>query len=95
MKKLLVIENLQKSYRQRNILKGVDLKVGKGEILGFVGGNGAGKTTTLNCITGLVEQDDGTIIINNVPKSQSLDYKRQFYFIPDTIQVFPNITAYD
>ena len=95
MKKLLVIENLQKSYGQRNILKGVDLKVGKGEILGFVGGNGAGKTTTLNCITGLVEQDDGTIIINNVPKSQSLDYKRQFYFIPDTIQVFPNITAYD
>jgi len=92
---LLLIENLQKSYGQHEVLKGVALKVEKGEILGFVGGNGAGKTTTLNCITGLVEQDCGKVMINNVLKSQSLAYKKQFYFIPDTIHVFPNIAAYD
>lgn len=92
---MLLIEDLQKSYGQHEVLKGVALKVEKGEILGFVGGNGAGKTTTLNCITGLVEQDCGKVMINTVPKSQSLAYKKQFYFIPDTIHVFPNIAAYD
>ncbi len=50
VKKLLSIQNLQKSYGQHEVLMGVDLKIEKGEILGFVGGNGAGKTTTLNCL---------------------------------------------
>lgn len=95
MKNLLSIQNLQKSYGQQEVLKGVELKIERGEILAFVGGNGAGKTTTLNCIAGLVEQNCGKIIINNVSKSQSLEYKKQFYFIPDTIHVFPNIAAYD
>ncbi|MFJ7731223.1 ABC transporter ATP-binding protein [Lysinibacillus sp. NPDC097231] len=92
---MLTINNLQKSFGQHEVLKGVELKIEKGEILGFVGGNGAGKTTTLNCITGLIEEDCGKVMINNVPKSQSIEYKRQFYFIPDTIHVFPNIAAYD
>jgi len=95
VKRLLTINNLQKSFGQHEVLKGVELKIEKGEILGFVGGNGAGKTTTLNCITGLIEEDCGKVMINNVPKSQSIEYKRQFYFIPDTIHVFPNIAAYD
>ncbi|ODV55495.1 ABC transporter ATP-binding protein [Lysinibacillus fusiformis] len=92
---MLKVENLHIAYGSHEVLKGVELKVEKGEIVGFVGGNGAGKTTTLNCIIGLVEQDNGKVTINNVPKSLSQNYKKQFYFIPDTIHMFSNITAYD
>ncbi|KQL35451.1 MULTISPECIES: ABC transporter ATP-binding protein [Bacillaceae] len=92
---MLTIRNLKKKYGQQEVLKGVELQVGKGEVLGFVGANGAGKTTTLHCITGLEEQDDGEVVINNVPKSHEITYKKQFYFIPDTIHVFKNISAYD
>lgn len=92
---MLTILNLTKKFGKQEVLKGVDLQVKKGEILGFVGANGAGKTTTLHCITGLEEQDGGNIVINNIPKTHETIFKKQFYFIPDTIHVFKNISAYD
>ncbi|WP_153733326.1 ABC transporter ATP-binding protein [Sporosarcina obsidiansis] len=92
---MLTIRNLRKSFGAHTILSGVDLQVEKGEILGFVGANGAGKTTTIHCITGILEQDDGTISINGVSQSDSLLYKKQFYYIPDTIHVFQNVSGYD
>ena len=92
---MLTINNLRKSFGANTILHGVDLQVEKGEILGFVGANGAGKTTTINCITGILEQDGGHVSINGVSQSDSLQYKKQFYYIPDTIQVFQNVSGYD
>ncbi|WP_193767067.1 ABC transporter ATP-binding protein [Lysinibacillus parviboronicapiens] len=92
---MLTIRNLKKKYGQHEVLKGVELQLQQGEVLGFVGANGAGKTTTLHCITGLERYDDGAIVINDIPKSHDVKYKKQFYFIPDTIQVFNNISAYD
>ncbi|MGN4125894.1 ABC transporter ATP-binding protein [Lysinibacillus sphaericus] len=92
---MLTIRNVKKKYGQHEVLKGVELQLQQGEVLGFVGANGAGKTTTLHCITGLEEQDYGEIAINAIPKSHDITYKKQFYFIPDTIQVFNNISAYD
>lgn len=93
--KMLKITNLKKGYGSKQILNGVELHVKKGEILGFVGSNGAGKTTTLNSITGILEPDEGTITINGIIKSGSTKYKKQFFFIPDTIHVFKNISGFD
>jgi len=92
---LLIITNLKKEYSGKQILNGVELHIKKGEILGFVGSNGAGKTTTLNSITGIIEHDEGTITINGASKLELLHYKKQFFFIPDTINVFKNISGYD
>ncbi|MFJ7667189.1 ABC transporter ATP-binding protein [Lysinibacillus sp. NPDC097195] len=92
---MLKITNLQKGYGSKQILNGLELHIKKGEILGFVGSNGAGKTTTLNCITGILEPDEGTITINGVSKLEVLNYKKQFFFIPDTINIFKNISGYD
>lgn len=92
---MLIITNLKKGYSGKQILNGVELHIKKGEILGFVGSNGAGKTTTLNSITGIIEHDEGTITINGASKLELLHYKKQFFFIPDTINVFKNISGYD
>lgn len=92
---MLIITNLKKEYSGKHILNGVELHIKKGEILGFVGSNGAGKTTTLNSITGIIEHDEGTITINGASKVELLHYKKQFFFIPDTINVFKNISGYD
>jgi ABC-2 type transport system ATP-binding protein len=92
---LLKITNLKKGFGSKQILNGVELHVKEGEILGFVGSNGAGKTTTLNSITGILEPDEGTISINGIGKTELTKYKRQFFFIPDTINVFKNISGYD
>jgi ABC-2 type transport system ATP-binding protein len=92
---LLRISELEKSYPNKKVLNGVNLHIDKGEILGFVGGNGAGKTTTLNIITDFLDCDKGTVRINGLTKESGLAYKKQFFYIPDTIHVFNHVRGYD
>lgn len=61
---ILKCENLHKSFRKKEILKGVSLEVSSGDILGFIGPNGAGKTTTIKLILGLQRIGSGLVSIN-------------------------------
>lgn len=92
---MLNILGLEKSYPNKKVLNGVNLQIQKGEILGFVGGNGAGKTTTLNIITDILACDKGMVNINGLTKEDGLEYKKQFFYIPDTIHLFRNVAGYD
>ncbi len=49
------IKDLYMSYGEKEVLKGIDLEVHKGEIIGYIGANGAGKSTTIKIILGIVE----------------------------------------
>jgi ABC-2 type transport system ATP-binding protein len=61
------ITNLKKVYKkngknpEKEVLKGLNLEIKKGEFIGILGSNGAGKTTTINCITGITEQSSGEV----------------------------------
>ncbi len=55
---------LKKNYGEKEVLKGIDLTVNKGDIFGLLGGNGVGKTTMLECIEGLRTYEDGKIILH-------------------------------
>ncbi|MBK5444823.1 MULTISPECIES: ABC transporter ATP-binding protein [Peribacillus] len=92
---MLSITDLEKSYSTKKILNGVNLQIKKGEILGFIGANGAGKTTTLNIITGILDYENGMVEINGLTKEDGIEYKKQFFFIPDTINVFKNVSGLD
>lgn len=61
---ILKCDNLHKSFRKKEILKGVSLEVSGGDILGFIGPNGAGKTTTIKLILGLQKIGSGSVTIN-------------------------------
>ena len=61
----LEARNLAKAYGKRPIVKDVSMSVKQGEIVGLLGPNGAGKTTCFYMIIGLVNQDNGTITIDN------------------------------
>ncbi|MBU0654958.1 MAG: LPS export ABC transporter ATP-binding protein [Gammaproteobacteria bacterium] len=61
----LAARNLQKSYKKRQILKGVDLHVNNAEVVGLLGPNGAGKTTCFYMIVGLVGADSGQVLLND------------------------------
>ena len=63
-KVILRCENLKKNFGQREILKGVSLKLMEGDILGFIGPNGAGKTTTIKLMSGLQSITSGKVFIN-------------------------------
>ena len=60
----LKAENLKKSYKDRMVVKGVNLHINSGEIVGLLGPNGAGKTTTLKSMLNFVHPDCGTVEIN-------------------------------
>jgi lipoprotein-releasing system ATP-binding protein len=62
--------NIQKSYGNLRVLKGVDLKIEKGEIVTVVGKSGAGKSTLLHILGTLDKPDSGQILINNEEVSQ-------------------------
>lgn len=69
---ILKCDNLHKSFRKKEILKGVSLNVSSGDILGFIGPNGAGKTTTIKLILGLQKIGSGSVTING------FDIKKNF-----------------
>src|SRR3990167_704071 len=62
---LLEIKGLSKSYDGRQVVKGVDISVKRGEIVGLLGPNGAGKTTTFYMIVGIIAPNKGQIIFDN------------------------------
>jgi len=62
---LLEIKGLAKSYDGREVVKGVDILVRRGEIVGLLGPNGAGKTTTFYMVVGIVPPDRGRIVFDN------------------------------
>ncbi len=64
MTNAIQVSGLKKSYGAREVLKGLDFCVHKGEIFSLLGINGAGKTTTLECIEGLRNYDGGSIEVN-------------------------------
>ena len=65
---LLKVSGLKLNYGPISALKGIDLEVGKGEIVAILGSNGAGKTSTLKVVSGLLKPAAGTILLdgNNI-----------------------------
>jgi ABC-2 type transport system ATP-binding protein len=67
---VLRTESLTKSYGTLKAVDDLSLEVYKGEIFGFLGPNGAGKTTSINMICGLLQPDEGQVLIHGVPISE-------------------------
>lgn len=71
------VKSLQKSYKQLQVLKGVDFEVEKGSIFALLGSNGAGKTTVVKILTTLLKQDSGTAVINGFDVASKPESVRQ------------------
>lgn len=95
MGKLLATQ-LVKSYNGRRVVDGVDLAVGRGEVVGLLGPNGAGKTTTFYMIVGLVKPDRGSVILNDEDISSYPMYRRArkgINYLPQEPSVFRKLTV--
>jgi len=64
MEKAIEVKGLRKSFKDTEVLKGVDFEVKQGEIFTLLGSNGAGKTTIVRILTTLLKQDGGTATVN-------------------------------
>ncbi len=77
MEKAIEVKGLKKSYKQLDVLKGVDFEVEKGSIFALLGSNGAGKTTIVRILTTLLKQDSGVATINGFNVTSKPDNVRQ------------------
>ena len=93
---MLEINGLETAYGQSQVLFGMDLNVGKGEVVTLLGRNGMGKTTTLHSVMGLVPSRSGNIRfqgqeIRELPSYQIA--KTGLSLVPEGRQIFPNLTV--
>ena len=92
----LTAAGVQKSYRRRMVVRGVDLAVRRGEAVGLLGPNGAGKTTVFYMITGLVPADAGRITINGQDVTRLPMYRRArlgIGYLPQEASIFRGLTV--
>ena len=69
-------DKLVKTYKGRDVVKGISVEVNQGEIVGLLGPNGAGKTTSFYMIVGLIKPNSGNIILDKVNITKYPMYKR-------------------
>ncbi len=95
---MLSIEGLRSKYGRIEVLHGVDLEVGSGEIVTVVGANGAGKTTLLRCLSGVQPAAAGTIVFRGENISRLPAHRRVGLGLaqtPEGRQIFTNLTVED
>jgi ABC-2 type transport system ATP-binding protein len=87
-------ENLTKIYGGVKAVDDVSIKVGKGEVFGFVSPNCSGKTTTIGMLVGLIEPSGGKCFINDIDVTHNpLEAKKITGYLPDGIGFYPSLTA--
>lgn len=90
---MLEIKNYSKTYSQnKKAVDNLSLKIEDGDIYGFVGHNGAGKTTTIKSITGILDFEEGDILIDNISiKENPLECKMNMAYIPDNPDLYEHL----
>ena len=88
---MLELQNINRSFGDRHVLKDVSFTVEGGRMTGFVGGNGAGKTTTMRVILGVLAPDTGTVTLDGSPVT-SAD-RTAFGYMPEERGLYPKMTV--
>lgn len=91
---MIKIKDVSKLYGNKKALDDVSFEVKKGEIFAFIGHNGAGKTTLIKSICGILDFDEGEIIINGHSiKDDPIKCKKEMAYISDDPELYEDMTA--
>src|SRR6201997_1808820 len=93
----LIAEGIGKSYKGRQVVRGVNLRISRGEVVGLLGPNGAGKTTSFYMIVGLIVPDTGQVFVDEIDISRVPMYLRARQYgiilLPQEPNLFPKLTV--
>jgi len=97
---LIEVNNIHKSFGTLDVLKGINLKVNKGDVIAILGPSGSGKTTFLRCLNFLEQADNGQFIFDgktydfrNITKKEINDIRKETGFVFQNYNLFANKTA--
>jgi len=87
------IQNLYKSFGPKQVLRGINLEVNPGQVLGYIGPNGAGKSTTVKILCGLISDYTGTVLVQGHDvKAEPLEAKKRIGYIPEMAELYDVLT---
>jgi lipopolysaccharide export system ATP-binding protein len=92
----LITKNIAKRYHKRNVVDGVSVRINTGEIVGLLGPNGAGKTTSFYMIVGLVNPDEGEILLDDQDITHMPMHERArlgIGYLPQEPSIFRKLTV--
>ena len=88
------VAGLHKSFGKFEALRGLDLTVRRGEVLGFLGPNGAGKSTTIRVLLGLLKADSGSVrLLGGDPWRDVVELHRRLAYVPGDVSLWPSMTG--
>ncbi len=91
---MLRIEHLTKIYGDKKAVDDLSLHIAPGEIYGFIGHNGAGKTTTIKACCGILQADNGEVLIDGISiKDNPIEAKKRIAYIPDNPDLYEFMTG--
>ncbi len=88
--------DLTKSYGGRTVVKGVNLEIASGEVVGLLGANGAGKTTTFSMVVGLTAPDSGRVLLDGIDVADDPMYiraRKGIGYLPQEASIFRGLTV--
>ena len=91
---MIQIKGVSKLYGDKKALDNVSFDVKEGEIFAFIGHNGAGKTTLIKSICGILDFEEGEILVNGKSiKEESIGCKREMAYVPDDPELYEDMKA--
>ncbi|HGA1298434.1 TPA: ATP-binding cassette domain-containing protein, partial [Streptococcus suis] len=91
----VIIQNLRKSYKDKEVLKDVSFKIEEGTICGLLGVNGAGKSTIMKILFGLERADSGEVIFNGKHKDIVEENRFDIGALIESPAIYLNLSAFD
>jgi ABC-2 type transport system ATP-binding protein len=94
MSSAVAVDDLRKSYKELQALRGVGFEIAQGEIFGLLGPNGAGKTTTVEILEGYRERDGGTVtVLGEDPSTAGLDWRERIGVVLQSSSFYDSLTV--
>ncbi|MFN4008261.1 MAG: ABC transporter ATP-binding protein [Chitinophagaceae bacterium] len=93
MEPIITLNNVQKYYGEKQVLKGINLTVYPGQVIGYIGPNGAGKSTTVKILTGLISDYEGEVWVKGVNlKNDTQAVKQYIGYVPELAELYDVLT---
>ncbi|MFN5477623.1 MAG: ABC transporter ATP-binding protein [Sphingobacteriales bacterium] len=96
MEPVISLENVYKSYGDKMVLRGINLHIQPGQVIGYIGPNGAGKSTTVKIICGILGNYAGTVKVAGIDIHQDpIAAKRKIGYVPELAELYEALTPYE
>ena len=93
MEPIITLKNLHKRYGTKQVLKGIDIEIYPGQVIGYIGPNGAGKSTTVKILCGLITDYEGQVYVKGMNlRDHLVEIKSCIGYVPELAELYDVLT---